>query len=98
VARTEPETVELDEHGRNARLRGFRNGLPETPAYAWRQRSYPRAARLIELAAAEHGEPVPTCACGGRMTFSSRSVDGMSAANGRCVSCGASGALARLAD
>jgi hypothetical protein len=32
------------------------------------------------------------------MTFSSRAVDGMNAANGRCLSCGASGALAGLAD
>jgi hypothetical protein len=56
---------------------GVRNGLPETPPYQYRARTYPNARRLIAAAEAEHGQPVPVCRwCGGSAKFTSEHVKG----------------------
>lgn len=55
--------------------RPIRNGIPETPGYAWRTRAYPWAIRVLAAAEAEHGTPPASpervsvtgeglCACG----------------------------------
>lgn len=65
-------------------LAGAVRDRPHIGGYAWRARAYPHAARAIERAEAEHGEPVPTCLCGGPVTY--RRDD----TGGRCSRCGQS--------
>lgn len=69
-------------------LSGALRQLPLIPAYQWRTRAYPTARRAIRKAEAEHGPPVPTCLCGGRVLFGTGHNDIPSGA-GRCQSCGA---------
>lgn len=42
--------------------RALRNGVPETPGYTWRARTYPWAQQALAAAEATHGAPDPTCA------------------------------------
>lgn len=54
------------------------------PFYAYRARRYPWAEKLIQLAEAEHGEPVPVCRiCGDQINLTRRSWRG----SGLCEVC-----------
>lgn len=58
------------------------SGLAEVPRYQWRARRYPWALRAIAAAEAVHGEPEPTCRCGGPLPeYRSRNP------GGQCEAC-----------
>ena len=48
-------------------LTGQVRDRPQIGDYTWRARTRPIGERAIARAEAEHGSPVPTCLCGGRM-------------------------------
>lgn len=65
-------------------LSGGVRDRPLIPGYRYRARTYPMAVRAIERAQAEHGPPVPTCLCGGRIAR----ADSRDFTCYRCQSCG----------
>jgi hypothetical protein len=63
-------------------LSGALRDRPLIGGYKWRARTYPTAVAAITRAEAEHGPPVPTCVCGGRVIYTSEKTHGV------CLACG----------
>lgn len=65
-------------------LAGQLRDRPQIGDYRWRARMFPLAEQANKRAEAQHGEPVPTCLCGGRITYTHKAY------GGRCDACGQS--------
>ena len=67
-------------------LAGAVRDRPESSGYTYRARAYPWAQRVLARSEQVHGQPQPTCVCGGNVTY------GGYAHGGICDLCGRSAA------